>query len=238
MSTESKSHHTRADSGVDSMKPIPEKFDSLKNLWEAMSSLANGEDFETLGDLIKHVSIQEERFWKKEEEVRELNKRLTAHEESHEAYNQEQLSHFEERYRQWQETNSALKSEAKHLATASDEKDKQMVELHKELTVNKDRVVDLDKAHNEVTKRLKDKDRKLGELDTRLSDAQTEISDYAEKLKQAEEHTAAQKKLLEDETRSRKSLQDEAEKMRGKLKEFQQFSVRMKELDLPEMSVV
>ena len=231
MTTESSHHRTRADSGVDSMKPTSKNLDNLKKFWEVVSSLANGENCKTLGDLIEHVAFQEE-------EVRKLNMRLVAQKEYHENFHQEQLSRFEERYRRWQEVNSVLESEAKHSVSASKEKDKKIQALQKELENHEIQITDSKKTCSAMTQSLEEKDRQLTELGARLQTAEMTNKDHTEKLKKAHSDTNSLKNLLKDEEKTHLALQAEFDKMKGKLQEFQQFSVRTKDLDLTEVLVV
>ena len=235
MAAESRPHHTRADSGVGSMNSISKTLASMQSLWEAMASLTKEDGFQELGNVIKHVPLQEDELRKRDEEIRRLNTGLAAQKQSYEAYNQTQLSHFEGRYHQWKTENEALQNEVEGIKAGSKEKDKLMGGLRQNLTDCNTRISNLENTQTKMQKTLDDKELLIKELNKKLETSKTSVSDYQQKLKTAKDHAAALQKSLNCETSEHQSLKNEAEKMRGKLKQFQQFSVRIKELDLPQM---
>ncbi|KAF2789973.1 hypothetical protein K505DRAFT_340817 [Melanomma pulvis-pyrius CBS 109.77] len=162
------SHYARADSGVGSIVPRSETFTEIQNLWEAISSLTSTDGLAQVGNLIKHVSLQDDELKRREQETQNLNAEFLAKQKSYEAHQQEQLSQFEARYRQWDKKTGALQSEVKGLTELSEQNDKLMKGLRKEIAESKLRVEDLEKAFEDMTKRLKEKDQQLGEIDKRL----------------------------------------------------------------------
>lgn len=232
MAAESKSVHTRVDSGVDGINSTFRTLTTAQSFCAAVSSFTSENGFQALTELIKLLPQQENEIKERDDMIRELNAKLTAQEEFYSAYNRKQLEGFEDRYDEWNEENTTLQNEVEELEAASKEKSKELTLLERELKDNKVRIEDLEKEHTQMTKRLKERNQQVGELEARLQNTQADADGRIEELRKSHEQMAVLKRSFEDEVTKHQSLKEEATKTRERLRDFVQFSVRIKELDL------
>ncbi|KAJ4345914.1 uncharacterized protein N0V89_012050 [Didymosphaeria variabile] len=232
MATESAPRLNGTIPGDSSTKPVRDPHDEVQGFWKAVKSFTSKNGFESLTSLIERDISQRVVLKQKDSEILDLKNQLATCDASHSAYNNEQYLNFEKRFQEWGKQNANLRRDANDLATASEEKAKNIVTLNQELQKCKTQFDDLDKAYAEMTKELKSRGQLIGDFDTKLQNAQYSENGLKEKLKKSYNCTAAFKKSLEERTAENKRLKEENSELGKTIEEYRGFSVEIEELDL------
>jgi chromosome segregation ATPase len=235
MASQSSLNHKRTDSGVDGTDTISGTLATAQSFCTAVSSFTSEHGFQAINELVQLAPQRELEIKKRDEAIQDLNAKLVALRKEHDVYNRQQLSNFEGRYDEWKEENTTLQDEIEELETASKEKDSEVTTLQSQLERFKARVNDLEMEHTQMTKRMKERGQQLGELEARLQRAQADMNERVQEIEKAHSQIDALQRSLEDETGQHRVLKEEANKTRARLKDFLQFSVKITELDLPDM---
>jgi predicted RNase H-like nuclease (RuvC/YqgF family) len=98
-----------------------------------------------------------------------------------------------------------------------------------------EQVDDLEKENADLTTKIKERGQQLGSLEARLERALADLDGRAEEIEEAHNRTEALQCSLDNEANQHRILKEEASKIRLRLKDFIQFSVRIAELDLADV---
>jgi chromosome segregation ATPase len=86
-----------------------------------------------------------------------------------------------------------------------------------------------------LTTKVKERGQQLGSFEARLQRAQADLDERAEEIKEANNRTNTLQDSFDNEANQHRVLREEANKIRLRLKDFIQFSVKIAELDLPDV---
>ncbi|KAF2633277.1 hypothetical protein BU25DRAFT_416521 [Macroventuria anomochaeta] len=237
MAAQSSLGHKRTDSGVGGTGLIPDTLATAESFCTAVSSLASEHGFQAINELVKLAPQRELEIRTRDETIRDLRDQLVALQKERDVFDDQQLSNFEGRYKKWKEQNTTLQNKIDELKAALEEKDSKVTTLQSQLGDFEARVDDLEKENAQVTKRVKEKGQQLGELEAKLQRAQADLDGRVEEIKEAQNRMSALRDSFENEANQHRVLREEANKNRVRLKDFVQFSVKIAELDLPDITV-
>jgi chromosome segregation ATPase len=233
MAANPKATHTRADSAIDGIDSIPKTFATAQSFCTAVSSFASHNGVQAITELLQLLPQREKEIRIKDDTIRDLNAKSATEKDSHSAYTRKLLSDFEDRYEDWTDESTGLQNEVDALKAASREKVTEITALRKDLEDHKTKVEDLEKDHTHVTMRFKEQNNRLIELEAKMERTQADSAARAQKLKESQEQMTVQKRLFNEEAKRHRTLKDEANKLEQRVQTFDQFSVKIQELDLP-----
>jgi chromosome segregation ATPase len=233
MATNPKVTHTRADSAIDGVDSIPKTFATAQSFCTAVSSFASQNGVQAITELLQLLPQREMEIKVKDDTIRDLDAKSATEKDSHNAYTRKLLSDFEDRYDEWNDENAGLQSDVDAMKATSREKATEITALRKDLEDHKTKVEDLEVEHTHVTMRFKEQNHRLIELEARMERTQADSDARAQELEKSREQMTVQKRLFDEEAKRHQTLKDEAKKMKERMQTFIQFSVRIKELDLP-----
>jgi chromosome segregation ATPase len=233
MTTQSKSRHIRADSGLGDIDTFSKNLSNAQSFCAAVASLTSENGFQALTELLELLPQRDNEIKKRDNTIRDLNAQLAAQEKSHNDYNEKQLLTFEHRYHGWNEENISLQSSIEKLEAAAVVKDTEITALQDQLSVIEGKVKDLDEEHTQTTKRLKDRELQLVELGAQLRNSEVNADDYKDRQRQSSEQMAALQRSYNEEVRQHRLLMEEATKRRERLMHLTSLSVKIEDLSLP-----
>ncbi|PSN60506.1 hypothetical protein BS50DRAFT_625878 [Corynespora cassiicola Philippines] len=236
MNAEPKPGRTRTDSGIEAIGSVSETLANARNFCTAVSSFTSETGFQAINNLFEVIPQQEAVIRQRDENVQELNSKLSSQQNAHEIYSKKLLLEFEHRYDEWKEDKDELQSDIQELETTREEQDTEIKKLGQQLRDCEVKLADYEKEHTQMTKRLKEKDQQFVAIEARLQKSRDEANDCKKELKKSLDKVAALEKSLGDEENDHRILKEEATTVKERLKEFVQFSVKIKELDLPVVS--
>ena len=235
MASQALSSHKRTDSAVGGTDPASNLLATAQSFCTAVTSLTSEHGYQAIDELIKSVPQREIEIKIRDETIRDLRDELATLQKDRDAFNGQQLSNFERRYEKWKEEDTALRREIDELRSAIEEKDSKLITLQSQLGDLEARVDDLEKENANLTTKVKERGQQLGSFEARLQRAQTDLDGRVEEIKQAHNRTNALRGSLDNEANQHRVLREEANKIRLRLKDFIQFSVKIAELDLADV---
>jgi chromosome segregation ATPase len=233
MTTESKSRHIRADSGLGDIETVSNNLSNARSFCAAVASLTSENGFQALTELLELLPQRDNEIKKRDNTIRDLNAQLAAQEKSHDDYNGKQLFTFEHRYHGWNEENISLQSSIEELEAAAVVRDTEITALQEQLNVIEGKVKDFDEEHTQMTKRLKDRELQLVELGAQLRNSEANADDYKDKQRRSSDQIAAVQRSYNEEVKQHHLLKEEATKRRERLMQLMSFSVKIEDLNLP-----
>lgn len=235
MAAQTPSSHKRTDSGVGNTGPVSDLLATAQRFCTAVTSLTSEHGFQAIDELVKSVPQRELEIKIRDETIIDLRDELATLQKDRDVFNSQQLSNFERRYEKWKEENTTLQREIDELEAALEEKDSRLITLQSQLGDVEARVDDLEKENAHLTAKVKERGQQLASFEARLQRAQTDLDGRSEEIKEAHNRTKALQGSLDNEANQHRVLREEANKIRLRLKDFIQFSVKIAELDLADM---
>jgi chromosome segregation ATPase len=227
--------HKRADSGVNGVEPVHDTLATAQSFCAAVASLASEHGFQAINELVKSAPQRELEIKIRDGTIRDLRDELNALQKERDVFNDQQLSNFERKYENWKKESTALQNEIDELEAALEEKDSTLVTLQGQLGDLEARVDDLEKENAQMTLKVKERGQKIGSLEARLQRAQVDLDERAEEIEEARNRTTALQDSFDNESNQHRVLREEANKIRVRLKNFVQLSVKIVELDLADV---
>jgi chromosome segregation ATPase len=225
--------HKRADSGVDGVEPGHVTLATAQSFCKAVASLASEHGFQAINELVESAPQRELEIKIRDETIRDLRDEMEALQRERDIFNDQQLSNFERKYESWK--NTALQNEVDELEAALEDKDSKVDNLQGQLGGLGARVDDLEKENAQMTMKVKERGQQLGSLEARLQRAQADLDGRAEEIEEARSRMNTLQSSFDNEANQHRVLREEANKIRLRLKDFIQFSVRITELDLTDV---
>jgi chromosome segregation ATPase len=235
MAAQSPSSHKRTDSGVGGTGPVADTLATAQSFCTVVVSLTSEHGFQAINELVKSVPQRELEIKIRDETIRDLRDELAGLQKERDVFNGQQLSTFEHRYEKWKVENTVLQKEIEELEAALEENDSKLITLQSQLGDVEARVDDLEKENTHLTTKVKERGQQLGSFEARLQRAQADLDERAEEIKEANNRTNTLQDSFDNEANQHRVLREEANKIRLRLKDFIQFSVKIAELDLPDV---
>lgn len=235
MAENSSSSHKRTDSGIGDTGPTADTLAIAEKFCTALASLTSEDGFQAISKLVKSVPQRELEIKTRDKTIQDLKADLVALQKEQDVFNGQQLSSFERKYETWREENTALQKDIDEVEAALEEKDSQVVTLQSQLGHFQARINDLEKENAHLTTKVKERGQLLASIEARLQRAQADLDGRAEEIGEAHNRANALRASLDNEANQHRVLREEANKIRLRLKEFVQFSVKIAELNLADV---
>lgn len=214
---------------------MSETLTKAQSIHDAISSFALESGFRALSELVDEIPRLEKGIKEKDDIIGKLHNEMTAGELEQAFYNQKQLKVFQDKYDEWKKEKSDLHSMVKDLQEISQEKGTEISTLEKQLKDRAIRVEELEAENDKISKMLERRDLEIADLETKLEDVQVNVDDLSEELRESQDRVATLETSQNEREVKHQKLKEESTKTRDKLKELIQFSVKHKELDLPDV---
>ncbi|KAJ4993160.1 MEI5 protein [Stagonosporopsis vannaccii] len=236
MAAQTASGHKRADSYMNGVEPAHDALATVQSFCNAVTVLASDHGFQVVNELSKFAPQRELDVKIRDETIQDLKDELVAFHKERDVFNDQQLANFERRYKNWKDENTALKNDIDELEVALEEKDSKMITLQDQLRDLEARAGDLEKENAQMTTKIKERGQQLGILEARLQRAQADLENRAKEVEDARTSMGALQDSFDNEANQHRVLREEASKIRVRLKDFVQFSVKITELDVTDVT--